>query len=207
MLGGPFGRAWFLATLTLSVSASMSAHADGNADEGEKKFYTCLGCHGIDNYKNAYPDYDVPRLRHQTAVYLVAALEEYKTGDRPHATMHQQASSLSDQDMQDIAAYLQGAQPIKPSSANPGTAPAQVVSCVACHGENGTGIDAPLVPKPPILAGQHADYLQQALQQYKSGRRKNAVMGGMAQSLTNEADIKIAADYFAAQPSPLATVK
>jgi cytochrome c553 len=207
MLGGPYGRAWLFATLTLSVCASMSARADGNAAEGEKKFYTCLGCHGIDNYKNAYPDYDVPRLRHQTAAYIVAALQEYKAGERPHATMHAQATSLSDEDMQDIAAYLQGAEPIKPGGAGTGKPPVQVAGCVACHGENGAGIDAPLVPKPPVLAGQHADYLQQALQQYRSGRRKNAIMGGMAQSLTNENDIKIAADYFASQPSPLATVK
>jgi cytochrome c553 len=190
----------------------MSARADGNAAEGnaaegKKKFYTCLGCHGIDNYKNAYPDYDVPRLSHQTAAYIVAALQEYKSGERPHATMHAQAASLSDQDMQDIAAYLQGALPIKPSGASAGPPPAQVTTCVACHGENGTGIDAPLVPKPPVLAGQHADYLQQALQQYRSGRRKNAIMGGMAQSLSKETDVKIAADYFAAQASPLATVK
>jgi cytochrome c553 len=207
MLGGSFGRrARLLVGLVLGVSASLAAQADGNAADGEKKFYTCLGCHGIDNYKNAYPDYDVPRLRHQTAAYLVAALQEYKSGERPHATMHAQAASLSDQDMQDIAAYLQGPEPIKPGSPT-GTPPAQVATCVACHGENGTGIDAPLVPKPPVLAGQHADYLQQALQQYRSGRRKNAVMGGMAQSLQSEADVKLAAEYFAAQPSPLATVK
>ena len=47
---------------------------------------------------------------------IVQALKEYKSGDRTHKTMHAQASSLSDQQMQDIAAYFAslGAAPAKP---------------------------------------------------------------------------------------------
>ena len=91
----------------LSLSVSLSAHAAGDPALGQKKFYTCVGCHGIVDYKNAYPDYSVPKLRHQTAVYLVAALQEYKSGERPHPTMHAQASSLSDQDMEELNSYDQ----------------------------------------------------------------------------------------------------
>ena len=101
----------------LSLSWSLGAHAAGDPAAGEKKFYTCYGCHGLENYRNAYPDYTVPRLRHQTAAYIVAALQEYRSGDRPHATMHAQAVSLSDQDMEDIAAYLQGPEPVKLTAA------------------------------------------------------------------------------------------
>ena len=90
--------------------------------KGKELFYTCYGCHGIDNYRNAYPDYSVPKLRHQHAAYIIAALHEYKDGERPHATMHAQASSLSDQDIVDIAAYLQG-EPTKPSDKVVGTVP------------------------------------------------------------------------------------
>jgi cytochrome c553 len=197
-------RAW-LAGTALSLSLSLGAHAAGNPADGEKKFYTCYGCHGVIDYKNAYPDYSVPKLRHQTASYLVTALQEYKTGLRPHATMHAQAESLSDQDMEDIAAYLQGPEPVKPSAAVKGSVPKQVAACVACHGENGTGVDAPLNPKPAVLAGQHADYLEQALTAYRNGRRKNVVMDSMAALLTTDEDVKIAAAYFAAQASPLTT--
>ena len=188
----------------LSLSWTLGAHAAGDPALGEKKFYTCYGCHGLENYRNAYPDYTVPRLRHQHAAYIVAALQEYRSGDRPHATMHAQAASLSDQDMEDIAAYLQGA-PATPSPAVSGKAPKQVAACVACHGENGLGVEAPLTPKPAVLAGQHVDYLEQALTAYRNGRRKNVVMDGMAQLLTSDEDVKIAAEYFASQPSPLAT--
>lgn len=196
----------------LSAIYAASAHAagasvTGDAVIGEKKFYTCVGCHGIENYKNAYPDYDVPKLRHQHSSYIISALQEYKSGERPHPTMHAQASTLSDQDMADIAAYLQGGEPVKPSAQIVGATPPQVAACAACHGENGLGVEAPLSPKPPVLAGQHVDYLQQALTTYHNGRRKNVVMDGMAQLLKTDEDIKIAAAYFASQPSPLVTAK
>ena len=196
--------AW-LASTALSLTWSLGAHAAGNPADGEKKFYTCYGCHGIDNYRNAYPDYSVPKLRHQHASYIVAALQEYRSGERPHATMHAQAASLSDQDMEDIAAYQQGAQPVQPSTAVSGKVPKQVAACVACHGENGLGVESPLTPKPAVLAGQHVDYLAQALTAYRNGRRKNVVMDGMAQLLTSDEDVKIAAAYFAGQSSPLTT--
>ncbi len=203
MLSRLNGLAW-LASAALSLGVSLSAHAAGDAVLGQKKFYTCYGCHGVVDYKNAYPDYSVPKLRHQNATYLVAALQEYRNGDRPHATMHAQAASLSDQDMEDIAAYLQGPEPVKPGGPT-GKPPKQVAACIACHGEGGLGVEAPLTPKPSILAGQHADYLEAALTAYRNGRRKNVVMDGMAQLLTSEEDVKIAAEYFANQPSPLVT--
>jgi cytochrome c553 len=121
--------------------------------------------------------------------------------------MHAQASSLSDQDMEDIAAYLQGGEPVKPSSKIVGSVPPQVAPCAACHGENGLGVDAQMNPKPPVLAGQHIDYLEQALTTYRNGRRKNVVMGGMAKLLKSDDDVKIVAAYFASQPSPLVTAK
>lgn len=188
----------------LAQAETAADAAKPNPERGQKLFYTCYGCHGVANYRNAYPDYSVPKLRHQQAAYIIAALNEYKSGQRPHPTMHAQASSLSDQDIKDIAAYLQG-DPVKPSTGDKGSVPRQAAPCAACHGENGTGVPAPLDPKPPVLAGQHVDYLEQALTAYHNGRRKNVVMNAMAQLLTNEDDIRIVADYFSSQPSPLET--
>ena len=214
---GPFGRPWLLLSLLAGVTISLAAHAAGDPALGKKKFYTCYGCHGIPNYRNAYPDYRVPKLRHQHAAYIVAALQEYKAGTRSHPTMHAQASSLSEQDMEDIAAYLQGPEPIQPTTTMVGKMPPQVGACAACHGANGTGVAAPLVPKPPILAGQHEDYLVQALNEYRAGRRvhpgmspedyvrESPIMMGMAASLHTEADVRIVAHWFATQRSPLAT--
>jgi cytochrome c553 len=209
MLSRLNGLALFAGMTALSSIWVLPAQAARDPDPalGEKKFYTCVGCHGIENYKNAYPDYDVPKLRHQNSAYIVAALQEYKSGERPHPTMHAQASSLSDEDIADIAAYLQGGEPVKPNSKIVGSTPPQVAPCTACHGENGLGVDAPMTPKPPVLAGQHVDYLEQALTTYRNGRRKNVVMDGMAQLLKTEEDVKIVAAYFASQESPLVTAK
>ena len=92
-------------TATLAV-ASTSAFAKGDPVEGKKLVYTCTGCHGIDSYKNAYPNYHVPRLGGQNEQYLINALTEYKKGDRKHPTMRAQAESFSDKDIANIAAYL-----------------------------------------------------------------------------------------------------
>ena len=84
--------------------------ADGDAAAGRKKAETCLGCHGIEDYKNAYPAFPVPKLGGQNAQYIVDALKGYANGDRPHDTMHAQAATLSEQDMADIAAWFEAAE-------------------------------------------------------------------------------------------------
>lgn len=78
----------------------------GNAETGRGLTYTCVGCHGIEGYKNAYPHYHVPRIGGQSREYLVNALTEYRNGTRKHPTMAVQAQSFSDQDIADIAAFL-----------------------------------------------------------------------------------------------------
>jgi len=82
--------------VSLVLGTAAPALAAGDAANGKVLSYTCLGCHGIDNYKNVYPTYSVPELYGQHAGYLVAALKEYRSGERSHATMHMQAASLSD---------------------------------------------------------------------------------------------------------------
>ncbi|MGI9246196.1 MAG: c-type cytochrome [Steroidobacteraceae bacterium] len=191
--------AWLAMSLTLALLAPGLSQAADPA-RGAKLAYTCHGCHGIPNYKNAYPIYSVPKLGGQHAAYLVVALKEYQSGDRAHATMHAQAVTLKDQDLGDIAAYLAG-QELKPSGRPVGTAPKAGQTCVACHGNDGVGI----MPEYPNLAGQHEDYIATALRDYKAGRRKNAIMAGMAAPLT-EQDIRELARYYSAQrPSLCAT--
>lgn len=98
-----------LLALALTVSA-FNANAAGNVEDGKKKFYSCTGCHGIAGYKNAYPNYSVPKVGGQNEGYLIAAITAYKTGDRKHPTMRAQAQSLTDQDIADISAFLAAAK-------------------------------------------------------------------------------------------------
>lgn len=93
------------ASLALALAA-LPAAAKGDAENGKALFYTCTGCHGIEDYKNAYPTYRVPKVGGQNEAYLVAALNAYKKGERKHPTMQAQAESFSDQEIADIAAYL-----------------------------------------------------------------------------------------------------
>ncbi|MFT5064167.1 MAG: cytochrome c553 [Gammaproteobacteria bacterium] len=95
-----------LVAAAVALAVSGAAFAEGNAEVGAKKGYTCLGCHGVEGYFNVYPTYRVPTLWGQHDAYLVAALQSYKKGDRTHPTMQSQASNLTDQDMADIAAYF-----------------------------------------------------------------------------------------------------
>ena len=96
-----------LAGMGLSLAAPV--HASGDAAQGKVKAITCMGCHGIPGYHNAYPNYPVPRVGGQHPEYIVAALKAYKIGQRGHKTMQAQAATLSEQDMLDIAAYFASA--------------------------------------------------------------------------------------------------
>ena len=83
-----------------------SAWADGAAAAGKQKTWTCEGCHGIPDYRTAYPEvYPVPKLGGQSAGYIVKALQDYKSGSRKNMTMRAIAAKLSEQDIADIAAY------------------------------------------------------------------------------------------------------
>ena len=86
--------------------AAAPVAAKGDAKRGLQLTYTCQGCHGVTGYKNAYPNYHVPKIGGQSEVYLVNALTEYRQGKRKHPTMQAQAESFSVQDIADIAAYL-----------------------------------------------------------------------------------------------------
>ncbi|WP_313915614.1 cytochrome c [Tahibacter sp.] len=105
-------RSLLLASLLVTAAlAAPSAHAAGDKEAGRLKTYSCHGCHGVPGYKNAYPNYHVPRIAGQNFEYLVSALKSYKTGERDHPTMRAHGESLSAQDIDDIAAYLAGLTP------------------------------------------------------------------------------------------------
>ena len=196
----------FLAALSIVAATflpSAYAQSAGNAERGAKLAYTCLGCHAIPNYKNAYPTYSVPKLRGQHPEYLVIALQAYRSSERSHATMHANAAGWSEQDFADMAAYLAGPVVKAPAAPKPvGKLPEAAQTCVACHGTDGIGI----TPQYPTLAGQHADYLERALTDYKKGGRKNAIMAGFAGQLSAQ-DIRALARYYSAQRPGLDTSK
>lgn len=94
-------------TLAAAPAAAQEApDASANLQNGFELTYTCQGCHGIEGYTNAYPNYHVPKLGGQSVDYLTNSLNAYKDGTRNHPTMRAQSQAFSDQDIADIAAFL-----------------------------------------------------------------------------------------------------
>lgn len=180
--------------LIIATIWAQPAVAQADEEQGRQIGFTCLGCHGIEGQRNAYPSFRVPRLGGQGRDYIETALKAYRAGTRPHPTMQAQASSLSDDDIDDLLAWLETSGSAKGVATQEQVAGSAAATCIACHGAESEGV----VPQPPILAGQHADYLVHALEQYKDGVRSGNVMTAFAATLT-EADIDMIADYYASQ--------
>jgi cytochrome c553 len=96
------------ALLVLAGIAQIATAADvvGNAQNAKAKIEMCIGCHGIPGYKATFPEvFQVPMIGGQSAKYIESALKAYQKGDRKHPSMKGIASSLSDQDIADVAAF------------------------------------------------------------------------------------------------------
>ena len=190
-----------------------AAHAQ-DAQRGSRKVAMCEGCHQIIGYQTDFPQvYKVPMIAGQDPKYLVSALKAYRAGDRKQAQMRSIAGSLTDEDIEDVAAYY--AQLGKPDETVPAALATPVpdklrtalATCVSCHGVN---FSTPTDGTIPRLAGQYADYLEVALKSYKvEGNphfgRANPVMGAMAKPLKDDTIAQIA-DYLAALPGDVRTV-
>jgi len=183
-----------VATLFLaSLLIANPVLAEGDAEAGKELGYTCLGCHGIEGYRNAYPSYRVPKLGGQKAGYLVIALKGYRDGTRAHPTMQAHATSLSDQEIEDVAAYLASiGGDAATTGGTEGAAFEAATACTACHGPNGISVNALW----PTLAGQHESYITHALGQYRDGTRGDPVMTAQA-AMIGEDDVELLARYFA----------
>ena len=194
-----------VASILMSLFAASNAFA-GDAQNGEKLSQTCLGCHGAPGLRNPGPVYEIPVVGGQHADYIVSALKAYRSKERGHKTMQAQASNLSDQDMQDIAAFfatIEGqARPSNTNALSAARGQEKSAVCASCHGNTGNG-DNTAYPK---LAGQYESYLEQALKDYRSGERSNAIMAGFSANLTIE-DIRDLSAWFAQQEGDLVAPK
>jgi cytochrome c553 len=94
------------ALLALAATAHGQGEVKGDVKRAKEKMSLCSGCHGIPDYRTAYPEvYRVPMIAGQGPAYIVKALEAYKSGERTHPSMRAVARSLSAQDMADLAVY------------------------------------------------------------------------------------------------------
>jgi len=178
------------ALVTLSVLAmTQGAVAAGDAAAGEAKTAVCAGCHGTDGNSPA-PAF--PKLAGLGEKYIAKQLRDIQSGNRPVPQMTGMLNGLSDQDLQDIAAYF-SSKPMQLSGAKElqvqlgsgikvdglklgakvyrsGNIETKVPACTGCHSPNGLG-NAPA--GYPRLGGQHADYIEAQLRNFRAGNRTN----------------------------------
>jgi cytochrome c553 len=171
--------------------------------KGSDKFTAvCASCHGADGNSGSPEN---PKLAGQHPEYLVKQLQEFKAGKRKNAIMQGFASTLSDEDMRNIA-FWAASQKQKAGFAKDkdlvalgekiykgGIADRQIAACAGCHSPSGAGIPA----QYPRLAGQHADYVASSLRGYRDGTRNNNLQMTQNAAKLNDREIKAVADYVA----------
>lgn len=187
----------------LALSSSQ-VWAEGSAEEGQTKAAPCVACHGV-NGNSANPEW--PSLAGQSAPYVIKQLKAFKSGERQNPLMTPMAQPLSDDDIEDLAAYYSQQTPTG-LEANPskvaegqrlyrgGDPVAGIAACTACHGPSGKGVAA---AGYPALQGQHATYVIAQLKAYRAGTRttdqpQNRMMRDVANRLT-DSQIEAVAQY------------
>lgn len=159
---------------------------------------TCKACHGVDGGGLAPA---IPHLAAQREKYLLASLNEYKSGKRAHAALRDIATEMSEADMRNVAAYFAGLPPVanKVAADVKHTSPYEkgkvlAVECAKCHGEDGNA----KTPGTPTLAGQQPHYLVASILEYHRDDRKLTSMKTVMHD-SDRLDLESLALYFAAQ--------
>jgi cytochrome c553 len=171
--------------------------------KGEAKFATvCVACHAADGNSTITVN---PKLAQQHPEYLLKQLQEFKSGKRANPVMSGFASTLSDEDMKNVAYWL-SSKTAKSGFAKDkdlvalgeriyrgGIADRQIAACAGCHSPTGAGIPS----QYPRLSGQHADYAAAQLAAFRDGTRKNSPQMTQVAAKMNDREIKAVADYIA----------
>ena len=192
-----------LVSLLLTLGLTGVAQAAGDAEAGQGKVAVCGACHGADGNSPA-PNF--PKLAGQGERYLLKQLHDIKSGNRQVVEMTGMLDNLSDQDLEDIAAYF-SSQKMSVGAADPklvqrgealfrgGKLEEGMPACTGCHSPNGAGLAAAAFPH---LGGQHAQYVAKQLTDFREGNRTNdgdsMIMRTVASRLSNK-DIEAVASY------------
>ena len=197
------GAVW--AVMCVAVSSTVAA-PHGNALAGKDKADSerCIECHTTDPRLSG-PDNGTggrfAKLAGQAPDYLVKQLRNFRSGERRHDFMAMMARSIDDADAADIAAYF-ASLPLMRGDGSPAAPRAREVyaaACVECHGDAGKGSKTAAGLKAPVIGGQDQRYLEQQLNEWRSGERRNSPDGAMnrvTKTLTDD-EIRTLASYLA----------
>jgi len=210
----PFVKSLFVAMLAVSSIAYAAEEkkapqvdpAKGEqlytSGDASRNIMACVGCHGAAGNSTITQN---PKLASQHTEYLVKQLADFKTPQRNNPVMSGIAKAMSEQDMKNVAAYLnqqsakQGAAKNKETVEagkkiyRAGIAEKNVPACAGCHGATGAGIPAQFAR----LAGQHQDYTVAQLTAFRSGARKNSLQMTTIAKRMSDDEIQAVSDYIA----------
>ena len=173
----------------VQVPARTDTTGDGDTDLGKILSEPCAACHGADGNADGA---NMPTLAGQDARYFVKAMQAYKDGKRKHEQMFDAVDELSDADIDNLAAFYAGQEPVRRNVRTPLTTAEWVDRCERCHGIDGNSTD----PRFPMLAGQERTYLANAFQAYISNTRGNSIMHAMSDPLS-QADLERIVEHYA----------
>lgn len=162
---------------------------DGNVDLGQAISESCANCHGPDGNPEGA---NMPTLAGQDARYFGKAMEAYKSGKRSHEQMFGAVENLSEEDIENLAAFYASQEPVRRNVRTPLTTAEWISRCERCHGIEGNSTD----PRFPMLAGQERTYLMSAMQAYAEATRDNSAMHAMSAPLS-ETDLDTIVEYYA----------
>jgi len=191
------------ATVFSSIASEPTAPVKPDLAKGEASYsVVCAACHGPDG--NSVIPIN-PKLSQQHPEYLVKQLTEFKAIKRENAVMNGMAAPLSEEDMRNIAYWLNSQKATPGAAADKalvltgekifrgGIADRQIPACAGCHSPNGAGIPS----QYPRVSGQHADYTAAQLTAFRDGVRKNSLQMTQVAAKLNDREIKAVADYMA----------
>jgi cytochrome c553 len=181
-----------------------AAAGDALYNNGDPKrgVVACVGCHGANGNSGVA---SWPKLAAQHSAYTLKQLKNYKDGSRANPVMMGMVATLTQQDMLNLAAYLNKQQPTLGVAQNKdsialgqkiyrgGIAEKGVPACAGCHSPNGAGIPS----QYPRLSGQWADYSTSQLVAFREGTRKNSAQMTTIATKLSDAEMKAVSDYMA----------
>lgn len=171
--------------------AERAAPAFGNPAAGEPLTAVCGGCHGAHGVSS---DAATPNLAAQDAAYLVNSIKSYRR-TRRHAAMEDYVGDLSQQDIENIAAFY-AVQKSRPAERGQTLVDELIGKCDRCHGADA---ETSVVAMPKIN-GQDRDYLIMALRAYRDNRRESSTMHNMSLPYSDSV-IESLASHYASQPA------
>jgi cytochrome c553 len=187
----------------IAATGACADDAKGDPAKAQQIVNTvCVACHGADGNSLVPAN---PKLAGQHYEYLLKQLRDFKSGDRKNPIMAGMVASLTPDDMKNLAAYF-SSQKAAPGAAKDkelvaagqkiyrgGNSATGLPACMACHSPDGAGIPAQF----PRVGGQHADYVETQLKNFRTGDRTNdpaKMMQTIAVKMTDK-DMKAVADY------------